>query len=260
MKFKYSLLFVLAAFIAAPVYGQKFLQKPYKEWSQDDAIKILKDSPWAIEYQSERLLDLAAKQQQQREQADTRLSGTDRGNQNRPSVPMPVRARLHSAGPIRQAMVRLQQIQAKYDKMSAEDQKKFDDSTAKFLECAICKDYYVITITKWKDTSTSGISDGIFQSFKLADLKGKVWLVNDKDEKLELTEFTAPKSNTDSAVLFFKRADDKGAPFFTPSDKQVRLMFATELRSNTSGYSDLIPRSFEFKVSKMLTPEGKLEF
>ena len=251
----------LAFFVVSPAVGQKFLQKPYKEWSQDDAIKVASDSPWANQYQSERGLDQAAIEQQRREQADTRLSGSDRGNQTRPNMPVPVIVRLHSALPVRQAIVRLQQLNAKYDKMSAEEQQKFDESTSKFLQCAICKDYYVVTLTKWKDSSTSGITDGIFQTMTLEELKGKVWLVNDKDEKLELAQFTPPKSGSDSAVFFFKRADANGTPFFTPSDKLVRFMFANELRNNNvNAYSALIPRSFEFKVSKMLSADGKLEF
>lgn len=250
----------LIALIGSPIYGQKFLQKSYKEWSREEALKIVSDSPWTTQYQSERGLDEAAIQQQRREQADTRLSGSDRGKQTRPDVPVPIIIRLHSGLPVRQAMVRLQQITAGYDKMTADDKAKFDESTAKFLSCAICRDFYVVTLTKWRDTSTVGISDGMFHSFSLDDLKGKVWLSNDKEERLELTEFTPPKNATDSAVLFFKRTDEKGVPFFSASDKEVRLMFGNELRDNTSAYSKLIPKVLEFKIGKMLTPDGKLEF
>ncbi|MEP7148477.1 MAG: hypothetical protein ABI857_06295 [Acidobacteriota bacterium] len=259
MKYIYAFILVLTLMAASPANGQKFLEKPYREWSKEEAFKVTADSPWAVEYQSERGLDDQARLQQRREQADTRLSGSDRGNQGRPSVPIPVVMRLHSALPVRQAIVRLQQIGAGYDKMKREEQEKFDASTAKFLECAICRDYYVVTLGKWRDTSTVGISDGIFQTFKYEDLKGKVSLVNDRDERLEIVSFTPPKNSTDSAIFFFKRPVAE-APFFLRSDKEIRFLFSNDLRDNTSAYSKLIPRVFEFKISKILSADGKIQF
>lgn len=254
------IIFLVVALVATlPVFGQKFLQKPYKEWTKDEAMKVISDVPWADRYQSERGLDAAALQQQRREQADTRLSGGDRGNLGVSGIPIPIVIRMFSALPIRQAMVRLQQIEAGYDKMNSEDKAKFDASKVAFLDCKICKDFYVVTITKYKDSSTTGVSDGIFQSLKLVDMQGKVWLENDKGQRRELTEFTPPKNEVDSAVFFFKRTDEAGTPFFSPSDKLVKFMFSNELRDNKNAYSGLIPRLFEFKAPKMVV-DGKLEF
>lgn len=259
MRFSHIAVLFLALAATVPMFGQKFLQKPHTEWSQEEAAKVLKDSGWAVEYQSEEGLVAAQSQQQGRDAGDNNR-GTYRGNQGRVDIPPPVSARLFSALPIRQAMVRLQQLGANYDKMSAEDKAKFDESKAKFLECGICKDYYVVTLSKWKDTSTS-VTDGIFQTMTLNDLKGKVWLANDKDQKLELTEFTPPKNAADAAVFFFKRTNEAGAPFFTSADKQIRLVFSNELRtSGVSGYSRLIPKAFDFKVARMLSSKGELEF
>ena len=259
MKLAHILVFALALVFTSSAFGQKLLQKSYKEWNKDEVAKILKESGWALEYQSEEGL-IAAQQEQQGRDSNDNNRGSYRGNQGRVDIPAPITIRLHSALPIRQALVRMQQLGANYDKMNAEEKLKFDDQTAKFLECGICKQYYVITIAKWKDTSTS-VSEGIFQTLTLDDLKGKIWLANDKDEKLELAQFTPPKGAADSAVFFFKRTNEKGMPFFTSSDKQVRFVFANELRSsNVNAYSKLIPKSFEFKVSKMLSPSGELEF
>lgn len=259
MKYTHLLLFVFALFLTSNAYGQKYLDKSYKEWTVEETNKILSAAPWADEYQSERGLIAAENVQQSIDRSNNSISGANRGNQGRASVPVPIVIRLHSALPIRQAMVRQQQIGAKYDKMSDDEKKKFDESTAKFLECAICKGYYVVTITKWRDTSDF-VTDGIFQSLTFDDLKGKVWLVNDKDEKLELAQFTPPKKSTDSAVFFFKRPAGEEPAFITPTDKRLLFMFANELRDNKNAYSSLIPRSFEFKISKMLSPDGTIQF
>ena len=259
MKFtQLFIFFAVAMFVTLPIHGQKYLQKSYNDWTIDEAKKVLHDSPWAKEYQSERGLANLTMQQQAREAADNRLDGLYRGNSGRAAAPLPVVMRLHSSLPVRQAMVRLQQIGANYDKMSAEEKKKFDESANKFIACAICKDYYVVTIAKFKNSGSS-VDDGIFQDMKLADFKGKVWLVNDKKERLELTEFTAAKKTGDSSVFFFKRNNEKGTPFFSAEDKTITFLFAEELRDTDSSYSILIPSSFEFKVGKMLV-DGKLEF
>ena len=256
MKFMHICVLVFALVTTLPVFGQKYLQKSYKEWNKEEAQKVLTDFPWANEYQSERGLDANAQLRQAREQADTNISGSNRGNLGAQGVPPAVTVRLFSAMPIRQAFVRLQQIEVGYDKMSSDDKAKFDASKASFLECKICKDYYVITMQKPKDSSVN-ITNGIFQTLKAADLKGKVWLENDKGERREFTEFTPPKNETDQAIFFFKRTDDAGQPFFTANDKLVKMMFSNELRENSNEYSLLIPRLFEFKVPKMVV-DGQL--
>ena len=245
--------------LASPAFGQKYLQKPYTEWSIDDAKKILNEAPWSNQYQSETGLAASSIEQGSREAADNRIRGSERGNLGRGNVPAPVTIQLYSALPIRQALVRSRQIGAKYDKMNADEKAKFDASTAGLLKCPLCAEYYIVTLTKAKDKSER-IDDGIFQTLTLENLKGKVWLTNDKDEKLELFQFTPPKGGGESAVFFFKRKKDDGTPFFTEADKEIKFLFANELRApNNNAYSHLIPRAFDFKVSKMVV-DGKLAF
>lgn len=258
MKLSFLVTVFLTLLIAPAAFGQKYMQKPFEEWSKEDAGRVLTDSPWATQYQSEEGL-IAAQSLQQARDANDNNRGTYRGNQGRVDPPVPIFIRLHSALPVRQATVRLRQIAANYDKMNPEERAKFDESTAKYLQCAVCTDYYVVTFLKFPHSS-SGVTEGLFQSLKVTDIKGKVWLMNDRDEKLELMEFTPPKGSSDPAVLFFKRTNEKGEPFFSPTDKQVRLMFANEFRDNTSNpYGRLVPRMTEFKVSKMVV-DGKLLF
>ena len=258
MKFTHIFVLVFALSLASSAFGQKFLQKPYTEWSREDAQKVLTAAPWSDQYQSERALDAAAIQQQQREQADTRLSGSERGNLGASATAVPINIRLFSALPVRQALVRLQQLEAGYDKMGVEEKALFDAGRAGFLECKICKDYYVVMLSKWKGKEAT-VSNGIFQTLKIEDLKGKIWLENDKGQRREITEFTPAKSEADASIFFFKRTDDAGNPLFTASDKAIKVMFSNELRDNKNEYSGLIPRLFEFKASKMVI-DGKLEF
>jgi hypothetical protein len=260
MKIKNLALVALFFCFAYPVFSQKFIEKPYTSWSKDDALKVLSDSPWSYQYQSTAGLAAVGRQQTARDQADNRLGGSERGSSSRNLTTAPVVIRLHSGLPVRQAIVRLQQIQDGYDKMNDEQRAKFDESAKGFLYCALCQNYYIVTITKFKDTSAGfGIDDGIFQTMTLNDIKGKVWLVNDKGEKREVEQFTPPKGGGDSAVFFFKKTDEKGAPFLTPENKDFKFVFSNEFLDRGNAYAPYVPRNFEFKVSKLIA-DNKVQF
>jgi len=247
------LLFICLCFLTSAVLAQKTWEKPFQKWNKDDAIKVLGSSPWAQTYQSNERSSSAAAQQISREQSQ----GANSGGSNPRSIarnfgPPPVVIRLHSALPIRQALVRLQQINAGYDKMDEKQKADFDAGTKGFLACAICQNYYVVTITQFTDSSGQSIEEGIFQRMALKDLKGNVWLVNEKGEQRELIQFTPPKIRGDSAVFFFSKKDDKGNLFLTPESKDFKLVFKNEFLSVSNPYASLVPRNFEFKVSKMM--------
>ena len=259
MKFVHFFLIALVLGIVSPAMGQKYLQKPFTEWTVDEVKKILNEAPWADQYQSERGLAASTMQQSAREAADNNISGSNRGNLGRGDIPAPVIIQLYSALPVRQAQVRAWQLGAKYDKMNPEEKAKFDASKANTLNCPLCKDYYIVKLTKMKDSS-GAVDDGIFQTMTLENFKGKVWLGSDKGERLELFQFTPPKGAGEPAVFFFKRNREDGSPFFTPTDKEIKFLFANELRASSSNaYFYLIPASFSFKVSKMIV-DGNLAF
>lgn len=262
MKLNKLILFAclcLLSIAASAQNTEKTLQKPFQKWSEDEAMKIISSLPWSNQYQSTTGLAAAGQIAQAREQSDTLLGGRERGRSARYIQPPPVVIRLFSALPVRQAMARVQQIKNGYDKMNDEQRNKFDQSLKSFLDCAICQNYYVVTLTKLKDSSGS-VDDGVFQTLKYEDLKGKIWLVNDKNERRELVQFTPPKGAGDSAVFFFKRADDKGNALLTTDSKDVKFLFANELLTGSNNaYGELIPSSFDFKVSKLII-NNKVEF
>jgi hypothetical protein len=255
MKFNKSafLTFFLLCCLAGTVSAQKVSEKPFQKWSKDDAIKILSESSWARTYQSTEGASAAAAQQAGREQNQSVYSGgSNPRSVARNFGPAPVVIRLHSALPIRQALIRMQQITTGYDKMDEKKKAEFDESSKGFLNCAICQNYYVVTITQFPNASGQGVEEGIFQRMSLKDLKGNVWLVNEKGEQRELVQFTPSKGGGDSAVFFFARKDDKGNPFLTPQSKDFKFVFKNEFLSSNNPYAGLVPRNFEFKVSKMI--------
>ena len=247
----------LLGILSSSVCGQKFLNKPWTEWSRDEALSILSNSAWAKTYSSIEGGARADAQALARAGRDT----VNRGGGNPGSVRsdlgnLPIVIRLHSSPYIREAMVRMQQLGAKYDKMSPEGKAMFDASRKGYLECAICKDHYVVTITKYTDASGESVNEGFFQSMSLEDLKGHITLANDAGEERELIQFTPPKTGGDNAIFFFKRTDEAGKALITPETKELRFVFSSEFIQKDKRYSALYPRRFEFPVSKMIVSEA----
>lgn len=261
MKFRINaLVFICFCCLINAAYAQKALEKPYSKWSKDEAIRILSDSSWAKTYQSTVGSAGAAARQVNREQGQNASSGgSNPRSVARDFGPPPVVLRLHSGLPIRQALARMQQINAGYDKMDEEQRAQFDESAKSFLACAICQNYYVVTLTQSPNSSGPSVEEGIFQRMALKDMKDNVWLETENGEKRELVQFTPPKGRGDSAVFFFARKDDKGTPLLTAQNKELRFVFKNDFLNTANPYAGLVPRNFEFKVSKLIVGEN-LEF
>lgn len=247
----------LVAFLSSGIFGQKFLSKPWTEWSKDESLSLLSESAWAKTYTS---IEGAARAQAgsiARTQRDTASrGGGNPGSSSRDMGNFPIVIRLHSSPYVRQAMVRLQQLNVKYDKMSAEEKAKFDASRKGYLDCAICRDYYVVTITKFTDASGESTNEAIFQAMTLEDMKGGISLVNDKGAVRELVQFTAPKMGGDPAIFFFKRTDEAGTPLVAADTKELQFVFSNDFVQRDKRYSALYPKRFEFPVSKMIVSDA----
>jgi hypothetical protein len=137
--------------------------------------------------------------------------------------------------------------------MSEQLRAKFDVSAKEFLDCSVCQNYYVITLTKFPKAAGQGVDDGMFQNLRFEDLKGNVRLVNDKNDFRELVKFVPATRPGESAVLFFQRKDANGNVLISSQNKEFALTFSTEfLQNRNNPYSGLIPRRFEFKTSKLM--------
>jgi hypothetical protein len=200
----FSVFSIIFLFLASSAAAQDFwMQRSYKRWTKDEIIKLISDSPWA----------------QVRElEASTTEGGFT------PQVTI----RLRSAVPVRQALVRLKQIEANYDKLDAPKRAEFDEKMKGTLDCPACQENYVVTISPpiSKITVTSGVYG--LKSATLKLLQGKVYLLNDRGEKRELVHFVAPKNDADEATFFFARKTSDGKPFLTKENAKFTFVFEAE--------------------------------
>jgi hypothetical protein len=254
-------LFAALSAFAPWVSAQDFwMQRSYTRWTRDEIIRIISDSPWA-------------------QVAEVEANATDAG-----SRPM-VTVRLRSAVPIRQALVRLKQIEGGYDKLDAAGRAELDARLKGTLDCPACQQNYVVTISP--PISKRRVTNGVYglkgATFKL--LEGKVYLLTDTGEKRPLVHFVAPKSDDDEATFFFARRNADGKPLVTASNTRLVFVFdaenipiigglaTTERRIVTDGSTPAIdtdtininktgrtvPRRVEFDARRLLI-DGLVEF
>lgn len=251
MRYKSIFFFAVIFFFAISADAQKFLDKPFTSWSRENAMEVITDSPWAKIHQNMAAAVSADMREAARPQSDNRLSGQERSRSERSGGTAPVIARLHSAAPVRLALARLNQIGAGYDKMDAAKKAAFDESVKRLIECAICQTHYVVTITQNPNSSGQSVEEAIFQGMTLDQMKGIIWLEDEKGVKRELIQFIAPEKRGDSAVFFFARKDEQGNMLFTDASKQVNVVFNSSFLTSSNRFGSMLPRRFEFSFSKM---------
>lgn len=106
---------------ASPAWPQFWEKKEYTKWQQPECNRVLYDSPWARQYSLNTVLI-----------TPLQAGPTDEARESRPQIAYV--AQFRSALPVRQALVRLGQLSAGYDKSSTEERAKIDQQAAEFLD------------------------------------------------------------------------------------------------------------------------------
>lgn len=195
---------------------------PYRRWGKDEVKAVLESSPWSR--LDERGTTVAPM-----------MLGIDA-----PKFSSDLLVLLRSALPVRQALLRERQLESKYDTMSAADRASFDAKNKALLECPACAKHYVISIR----CPNLGCYTGTF----IEDHKKYFYLVDDKGERRDLAGATPLPGREGSAVFFFPRANDKGAPLLTRDSKEMIFHFMIQAGVGLREVSEKV----KFDVTKMV--------
>lgn len=245
--------------LAAATAQDQWLDKPYQEWSKREVTRLLNDSPWAktqaIRVARGRQVRSVAGRVSAETPGSTGPTTADRqaslgGAEDAADYRFTIR--LRSALPIRQAIVRLVQLESNYDQMPPAQKKTLDAQTRGLLECKECADNYVVSVG-FGSTNSQGV-DLIYDWFRgqsVESLKRYIYIQNDRGERRELAGFIPPKVAGDEAFFFFARHDKNGKPLITENDK--RLLFRMS-DANANSVTN-----FSLDVSRMIV-DGKPEF
>jgi hypothetical protein len=233
--------------------------KNFEQWSKNQAQKVLEESPWAVQQEvrlryagtARRIAGGTVPSETTGGLIDTTSNKAEMGGAEAP-VDFQFTLRLRSAVTVRQALVRLKQLQAKYDEMNEKERAAFDDKYKGLLECPACEQNYVLTLSS--ESKQRPGADAVFTVFKggrLADLERYIYIANSKGERRNLIHFVTPKAPGDEAVFYFSRFNDKGEPLLTNTDAEFIANFTNnDVNMNTN---------FKVNVSKLIV-NGRVDF
>jgi hypothetical protein len=224
------LLFLLGE--AIPGTKKEFWEeKDYKQWSAQECSKILNNSPWTRKFtetwhSGETRID------------DSRAYEKILGNPSdlrdyKPPVDTGIRTfevqmQLQSALPVKQALVRQDQIMAGYDSLSPEQRMAFDQKAETLLSPSHYNDKIVITIMR---TSVHTNTKAVF-------------LCGSNGKKVPLIKFTPEDPSTRTFQYIFPRQVE-GRPLIDAQDKELILEFPVISPFIKTFY-------FKFNVNKMM--------
>jgi hypothetical protein len=193
--------------------------KAWSEWSKKDAEKVLENSPWA-----QTQTDTDTSQMFFSPTSDPRMTGvrTSSNTDTRlgegavnTAVSVKFHVRFYSARPIRQALVRLMEIQ---QKPTAEVAQKLTN----FAELQ-SPDSIIVTLTfESNDQRYSGAVMQSFNSAVTATLKNDTYLERGDGKRLFLEEYVPPGKDGFGARFIFLR-EMGGQPFITRDTGEVRF-------------------------------------
>ncbi len=201
--------------------------KPVHEWSKAEAEALLSNSPWAkreeIRISFDKRSQVAAGSYSGVSAAAAARSRAEIGGGDIP-VDFVFTLRLRSALPVRQALVRLKQLETNVDRLTEQEGAKFLAQIKGMLECPACTDNYVLTLSS--NSTTSPGADAVFTIYKggrLADLQRYIYIANERGERRSLVHFVPPRVPGDDATFFFPRLDENNAPLITPENKYLLI-------------------------------------
>jgi len=233
--------------------------KSYQQWSKKETAKVLEEPPWTLKQEvrlryanaARRIAGGTVPSESEGGVTDTASTKAELGGAEAP-VDFQFTLRLRSALIVRQALVRLKQLEANYDQMINADRAAFDAKFKGLLECPACEQNYVLTLSS-KSKQRPG-ADAIFTAFKggrLADLQRYIFIANGRGERRDLVHFVPPKVPGDEAIFYFPRFNEKGEALLTPADNELVTNFTNnDVNMNTN---------FRIDVSKLVV-NGRVDF
>ncbi len=256
MKSYRSLIIIAGLVVTLSLAGSaaaqdKLADGSYQQWTKAEVIKLLSDSAWS-KTQTQRIIRRGQVRSIAGQNEAVVGDRTGQLSSAEDAYDYNFTMRLRSALPVRQAIVRLVQLDSNYDQMNKAERKAFDAQTRELLECQECAGYYVVSVGF--ASSNNSVNDLIYDWFNgqtLPGIKGYIYLANTRGERREVARFIPPKAPGEEVFFLFPRLDEKGRPLLTPEDKKL-LFRMSDIKANSV-------TNFTLDVTKLIV-NGKVEF
>jgi hypothetical protein len=246
MKTTFALLLLVLLLAPFAIDANQKEKKPWSEWTQKEAEKVLNDSPWAQIQNDTDTTELFFQPTADPRTAGARVPNSaerlGQGATNQ-ATNLKYGIRFFSARPVRQAFIRMIQLKQKdLTPDVIERMKNFAEVPA--------TDSIIIAVTiEGTDKRSLGHVMQLFNSAVSATLKNTSYLERNDGKRIFLEQYVPPGRDGFGARFIFLRAINNES-FLTPQISDVR--FVAEVGSE-------VKLNMRFKVSDMMM-DGKLEY
>jgi hypothetical protein len=244
---KLAIVALATTLFAGAVLAQKQL-KPWDQWSQKEAQKILDDSPWGQTQTDTDTSEMSYSPTSDPDRMGRSANDSSRTRQGATNQEVHVnfRVRFFTAKPIRQALVRLMQLKQKdLPKETIERLNQFANLQS--------NEWIIVAVAF--DATDQRYSGPVLQAFGSAttDLaKNNTYLERKDGKKIFLNEYVSPGKDGFGARFIFPRVVD-GQPFLAADSGEVR--FYSQFSVGSTG----IKLDRRFKTNDMMY-NGELEY
>lgn len=241
-------LLLVVALLACPILLVKVISqeknRDWTQWSRKEAEKVLQDSPWAktqVDTNVAEMFYSPTSDARVTRNAPNSGARLEEGATNQ-EVNVTFNVRFFSARPIRQALVRLIELQSSLDQTAIERLHQYAELKP--------SDAVIVTVT-FQSTDKRSLAKltEIFNSTTSSSLKNNTYLEMKDGRRIFLQQYVPPGADGFGARFIFPRTIENH-PYMTIESGEVR--FFTEYSSN-------LKLSTRFKVAEMVH-QGALEY
>lgn len=204
-----------------------WVKKEWKQWSKDECNKILQDSPWTKKWAKSSVNVSAALP------GNSGASSEGAGGERAPEVHYIVQFR--SSLPVREAVVRLQQIQG-YSKLTDEEKKAFDAKAETYFNNSY-DDVILVHVDYGSNVQTFERDMAVYwKNIREDSVPVDFYLINERGDRVSPARFVSPKNGSYAFDLIFPRLKNN-EPVIRDSDKQFSIQFVNPAVGNQNSAS-----------------------
>lgn len=207
------------------------LDSSFREWSENYALGLLNESPWA-----------------NNETYIRQLRGVGSGIQGEKEIYNTYFVRFLSASPVRKAFARIRELHFKNDGLSDTEQAAFREENDRTVNLDL-KDWIVVSVAFRSNVPREESRvDQFLMAQTTETLKTRAYLSTDRFPRIEIAEYIAPMESIVGAKFIFPRTKD-GVDIVTTEDEKIVFEF------DAPGSDPLLRTTFNIKD---MVHEGEL--
>jgi hypothetical protein len=246
-RYASGILAVFALAVLTATADDFWVKKDWKTWTAADCKKLLEDSPWAHRKMVENETNVSRLPSAGAQGTGAAASQADTA-QNKDTGEINYVVQMRSAAPIREALIRMAQIDRQYDKMSDADKKAFDAQMEKLY--GVKDDTIAVHIRYYANRDSLGSDlEKSWKSLPADTVPADMILISSNGTKVTPLTFVAdPDGKTEFDMTFPRSAFAQGL-------KSFKLQIPNPALGDFGASKIMV----EFKLDKM-TFDGKPAF